>query len=114
MNLTRVPISQVRRNISKLINRVANGDERVILTFRGKPKVALVSLADVKILEEMEKEERLVRWEHWVSQNEELSQQILNESQADQQDFDALYEAIQAENEVIESWVRYAANPSAI
>jgi len=39
-------IGQVKRDISELVNRVAYGHEQVILTSRGKPKAALVSIED--------------------------------------------------------------------
>jgi prevent-host-death family protein len=46
-----VSIAEVKNTISTLINRVAFGQERVILTSRGKPKAALVSMEDLKRLE---------------------------------------------------------------
>ncbi len=52
--MTTVSIAQVKRNISAIINRVAFGRERVILTLRGKPKAALVSIEDLQRLETME------------------------------------------------------------
>jgi prevent-host-death family protein len=41
-----VSIGQVKRDISELVNRVAYGGERVVLTSRGKPKAVLISIAD--------------------------------------------------------------------
>ncbi len=41
-----VSIGQVKRDISELVNRVAYGGERIVLTSRGKPKAVLVSLSD--------------------------------------------------------------------
>lgn len=52
MDRPMVSIGQVKRDISKLVNRVAFGGERIILTSRGKPKAALVSIEDLQILEE--------------------------------------------------------------
>ena len=46
-----VSISQVKRDISELVNRVAYGGERIILTSRGRPKAVLVSLADLEQLQ---------------------------------------------------------------
>ena len=46
-----VSIAEIKNTISTLINRVAFGRERVILTSRGKPKAALVSMEDFKKLE---------------------------------------------------------------
>lgn len=45
-----VSIGQVKRDISELVNRVAYGGERIILTSRGKPKAALVSMEDYEKL----------------------------------------------------------------
>ncbi len=45
-----VSISQVKRDISELVNRVTYGGERIVLTSRGHPKAALVSLADLQLL----------------------------------------------------------------
>ena len=45
-----VSIGQVKRDISELINRVAYGGERIVLTSRGKPKAALVSISDYEQL----------------------------------------------------------------
>jgi len=52
-----VGIAEVKRNISTLINRVAFGRERIILTSRGKPKAALISIEDLRKLERLEKME---------------------------------------------------------
>jgi len=43
----RVSIGSVKRDISELVNRVAFGGERIVLTSRGNPKAALVSLEDL-------------------------------------------------------------------
>jgi len=40
MTETNISIGQVKRDISELVNRVAYGKERIILTSRGKPKAA--------------------------------------------------------------------------
>jgi len=46
----RVSIGQVKCDKSELINRVANGGERIVLTSRGKPKAVLVSVSDYEQL----------------------------------------------------------------
>jgi prevent-host-death family protein len=48
-----VSISQVKRDISELVNRVAYGGERIILTSRGHPKAVLISLADLEQLQNL-------------------------------------------------------------
>lgn len=49
--MTTVSIAQIKNTVSILINRVAFGKERIILTSRGKPKAALVSIEDLHKLE---------------------------------------------------------------
>jgi len=46
-----VSIAEIKNTISALVNRVAFGQERVVLTSRGKPKAALVSIQDFASLE---------------------------------------------------------------
>lgn len=46
----RVSVGQVKCYISELINRVAYGGERIVLTSRGKPKAVLVSVSDYEQL----------------------------------------------------------------
>ena len=45
---------EARENFSDVINRAAYGKERVILTRRGKPLVAVVPIDDVEVLETLE------------------------------------------------------------
>jgi len=52
MDRPTVSIGQVKRDISKLVNRVAFGGERIILTSRGRPKAALISMEDLQVLEQ--------------------------------------------------------------
>ncbi|MBI3980335.1 MAG: type II toxin-antitoxin system Phd/YefM family antitoxin [Chloroflexi bacterium] len=46
-------IAEARADLSALVNRVAHGRERIILTSRGRPKAALVGLEDLGALEEL-------------------------------------------------------------
>ena len=50
----KVSIGRVKRDVSDLVNRVAYGGERIILTSRGKPKAALVSIEDFERLRRAE------------------------------------------------------------
>jgi len=50
-----VSIAGIKRNISTLVNRVAYGRERIVLTSRGRPKAALVSMEDLQRLEVLER-----------------------------------------------------------
>jgi prevent-host-death family protein len=49
-----ISIAEIKRSISTIVNRVAFGRERIILTSRGKPKAALVSIEDLEKLEALE------------------------------------------------------------
>jgi prevent-host-death family protein len=51
-----VPVTQARAELAELINRVVYGGERVVVTRHGKPLVALVSAADLRRLEETERD----------------------------------------------------------
>lgn len=65
MTLPTVSIGQVKRDLSKLVNRVTFGGERIILTSRGKPKAAIVSIKDLQVIEQVsqEKAQRLAALE---------------------------------------------------
>jgi prevent-host-death family protein len=94
-----VSIGQVKRDISELVNRVAFGGERIILTSRGKPKAALVSVQDYETLGKMTAEVRQTRWMAWQRANEALTGQILARRQDKLVDVDELWQATRAELE---------------
>jgi prevent-host-death family protein len=65
-----VPASGARDNLSDLVNLAAYGKERVILTRRGRPLAAIVSVEDVERLDALEDardsaiiRERVAAWE---------------------------------------------------
>jgi len=47
-----------RENFAELINQASYGGRRVILTRRGKPVAALISLHDLRVLEETQQAEK--------------------------------------------------------
>lgn len=49
-----VPISDARRNLAELCNRVPYSGERLLITGRGMPRAALVPVDDLKLLEALE------------------------------------------------------------
>ena len=49
-----VSVSKLKNALSEYLNRAAYGGERVIVASRGKPKAAVVSVADLEKLEELE------------------------------------------------------------
>ncbi len=48
-----VPTAEARRQLAELVNRVAFGKERVVLTRHGKAVAALVPIEDVSLLERL-------------------------------------------------------------
>lgn len=46
-------IAEARAGFSSLVNQVAHGRERIVLTSRGRPKAALVGLDDLHALEDL-------------------------------------------------------------
>ncbi len=48
-----------RQHFSDLINRVAYGKDRIVLTRRSKPLAAMVPIEDMALLEELEEREDL-------------------------------------------------------
>lgn len=97
MTETKVAIGQVKRDISELVNRVAYGGERVVLTSRGKPKAALVSMEDYERLLEEDAGENLAHWQMWLNENEKLTAEILARREGESFDVDALWEAARAD-----------------
>lgn len=95
----RVSIGQVKRDISELVNRVAYRGERIVLTSRGKPKAALVSIEDYERLQGQQKEEALLRWKAWLAESDALNAQILAHRQGRPLDVDALWQAARADLE---------------
>lgn len=69
-----VSIGQVKRDISELVNRVTYAGERIILTSRGKPKAALVSMEDYERL--LRSESRATDIKKWLADTRTLSGKI--------------------------------------
>jgi prevent-host-death family protein len=70
-----VSVSQLKDGLSAYLNRVAYGRERLIVASRGKPKAAVISLADLELLQELEDAQaaREVPAEHARGESEALS-----------------------------------------
>jgi prevent-host-death family protein len=54
-----VTTAAARKNFSEVINRVAYGKERVVLTRRNRPLAVVVPIEDIDLLEEIEDREDL-------------------------------------------------------
>jgi prevent-host-death family protein len=71
---TYMSISQAKRNISELVNRVNYTGERIILTSRGKPKAVLISIEDYERLPR--NESRTTDIKNWLAETREFSNKI--------------------------------------
>ena len=49
-----VSVSRLKNALSEYLSRAAYGGERIIVSSRGKPKAAVISMADLERLEELE------------------------------------------------------------
>ena len=77
-----VSIGEVKRDISELVNRVAFGGERIVLTSRGKPKAVLVNVEDYRRLQAQEQSNSLQQWDEWMATARQLSAEIPARRQA--------------------------------
>lgn len=94
-----VSIGQVKRDISDLVNRVAYGGERIVLTSRGRPKAALVSIEDYQRLQQEATSAGLARWQAWLAESNRLAATILERRHGVPLDVDRLWEGARAEQE---------------
>ena len=54
-----VSVSKLSKSLSEYLNRAAYGAERIVVTSRGNPKAAIISIEDLRRLQNLE--------DHWVS-----------------------------------------------
>jgi prevent-host-death family protein len=87
---TQVSIGQVKRDISELVNRVTYAGERIILTSRGKPKAALVSMQDYERL--LKSEDRASDVHKWLAETRAFSTSI-EKRRGEPVDVDAILES---------------------
>lgn len=96
---THVSIGRVKRDISELVNRVAYGGERIVLTSRGRPKAALVSIEDYERLERKGAHTNLAQWRAWLAQVDQLAADIQERRGGEPLDLDRLWEQVRADRE---------------
>jgi len=73
-----VPIGRMKRDISSLVNRVAYGGERIVLTSRGKAKAALIGMDEYARLSAEGDQARAPQWRVWLAQADALAEQIMS------------------------------------
>lgn len=91
-----VRIGQVKRDISELVNRVSYAGERIILTSRGKPRAALISMEDYERL--LNSESRATNIKKWLSETRTLSRTI-EKRRGGPVDVDAILDVSREEDE---------------
>jgi prevent-host-death family protein len=87
---TQVSIGQIKRDISELVNRVTYAGDHIIITSRGKPKAALVSMQDFEQL--LKNESRAADIQKWLAETRAFSGKI-EERRGKPVDVDAILEA---------------------
>ncbi len=71
--LNKITTADARKKFANIINRVAFGDESFVLTRRGEPIAAIVSMRELKLLQELE--DQIDIEDAWKAKNE-LGEQI--------------------------------------
>lgn len=66
--LNKITTADARKKFSNIINRVAFGDESFVLTRRGEPIAALISMKELKMLQEIE--DQIDVEDAWKAKNE--------------------------------------------
>lgn len=99
MSEYQISIGQVKREISQILNRVAFGGERIMLTSRGKPKAVIVSLKDYARIQQAEIQTQVDQWERWLAANRLLTAKILAERGGEPVDVDVILESNRADIE---------------
>jgi prevent-host-death family protein len=87
---THVSIGQIKRDISELVNRVTYAGDHIIITSRGKPKAALVSMEEYERL--LRSEGRASDIQKWLAETRAFSSKI-EQRRGKPVDVDAILEA---------------------
>jgi prevent-host-death family protein len=66
--LNKITTADARKKFSNILNRVAFGNESFVLTRRGEPLAAIVSIKELKLLQELE--EQIDIEDAWKAKNE--------------------------------------------
>ena len=66
--LRKITIADARKKLSNIINRVAFGEESFVLTRRGEPIAALISMSELKMLHDLE--DKIDIEDAWKAKNE--------------------------------------------
>ena len=103
---TKIPIGQVKRDISEMINRVAYGNERIVLTSRGKPKAALVSMEDYETLQSLQTPDQ-ARLTTWMQTTQALAHAIREKQGGALVDVDTMLDENRSNLEDRDAWITH-------
>jgi prevent-host-death family protein len=101
-----VSIGQVKRDISVLINRVAYGGERIILTSRGKPKAVLISMDDYERLASADNGGATRQLDAWFEASDRLASRILDKNKGKSIDVDRILQEARIDLEARHDYLR--------
>ena len=71
MTTIKMGIRELKSDLSGVINQVAYGGKRIIVTSRGKPKAALIGIEDLRRLEK-EANRQAEKWQAWLARADAL------------------------------------------
>lgn len=101
-----VSIGEVKRDISLLVNRVAHGGQRIVLTSRGKRKAAIVSIEDYERLVQEEAARSQGKLEAWLTAADRLTARIAARRKGELVDADALLDVEKNDREGRHDYLR--------
>jgi prevent-host-death family protein len=78
MSEIQVSMTTLRQNLGDLVNRAAYGGERIVLVSRGEPRAAIVSITDLRRLEQVSEGQTTqdVRYAHALETADYLRERI--------------------------------------
>ena len=99
MSETQISIGQVGSDIAELVNRVASGGERILLTADGVPKAALIGIEEYEQLRPRTVEGQAGQWLEWRSRAITLRNAVLERRGGQPLDLEALWQATRDDHE---------------
>jgi len=81
MSTTTISMTEAKKRLGEVVNRVSYGGERIVLLSRGRPRAALVSIEDLDLIRQAlddgnERELRTARRQAWLARADTLREQI--------------------------------------
>lgn len=95
MTESAISLTDLKQNLSEIVNRAAYGKERIILLSRGKPRAALISIQDLEQL-------KLLAEEAQAARNIQEQMDLLAEMDALRAQMDTVTDSVEVLREVRE------------